>query len=271
LIDQSLSKPSFSEKLRGTVSRLHTPLTAAGGALLGVIIILLYMQFNPPDGRYSDADIGRLAQERVDAITPSPPLEPEIFAIVRPSVVSITRDASRGAQGVGSGVIVDLNGSILTAYHVVAGADTVTVRFFDGTTATGTIGQTQPDRDLAVVQVRRVPSGAEAATLSGGIRQGDGVLAIGAPFGLDGSVSSGVVSGIGRRFTVEETGQVLENMIQFDAAVNPGNSGGPLVDLNGRVVGIVTGLINPTNERVFIGLGFAVPIESASGIFAPLG
>jgi S1-C subfamily serine protease len=237
-----------------------------------VLIILVYLQFNPQAGKYTDADILRLAQERVDAITPSPPLEPEIFAIVRPSVVSITRDARAGnAQGVGSGVIVDLNGSILTAYHVIAGADTVTVRFFDGTTATGTIGQTQPDRDLAVVNVRRVPNGAEAATLSGGVRQGDSVLAIGSPFGLDGSVSAGVVSGVGRRFTVEETGQVLENMIQFDAAVNPGNSGGPLVDLNGRVVGIITGLINPTNERVFIGLGFAVPIESASGIFAPLG
>ncbi len=96
-------------------------------------------------------------------------------------------------------------------------------------------------------------------------------MAIGAPFGLDGSVSSGIVSGLGRRFMVEETGQVLDNMIQFDAAVNPGNSGGPLVDMNGRVVGIVTGLINPTGDRVFIGLGFAVPIEAASGIIAPLG
>ena len=235
--------------------------------------MLLYLQFSPPDGRYSDEDIRRLAQERIDSITPAPPLEPEIFAIVRPSVVSITREASAraGPQGVGSGGVVDLNGSFLPAYHVIAGADQVTVRFFDGTTAIGTIAQTQPERDLAVVQVRRVPNGTEAATLSGGIRQGDQVLAIGAPFGLEGSVSSGVVSGIGRRFTVEETGQVLDNMIQFDAAVNPGNSGGPLVDLNGRVVGIVTGLINPTSERVFIGLGFAVPIEQASGIFAPLG
>jgi S1-C subfamily serine protease len=259
-----------TEKL---LSQFRTPLTALGGALLGVLVILAYLQFNPPAGQYGDEDIKRLAQERVDAITPSPPLEPEIFAIVRPSVVSITRDTNgrNTIPGVGSGVIVDINGSILTAYHVIAGVDTVTVRFFDGTTATGTIAQTQPDRDLAVVQVRRVPSGAEAATLSGGTREGDKVMTIGAPFGLEGSVSSGIVSGVGRRFTVEETGQVLENMIQFDAAVNPGNSGGPLLDLNGRVVGIVTGLINPTAQHVFIGLGFAVPIEAASGIFAPLG
>ena len=87
------------------------------------------------------------------------------------------------------------------------------------------------------------------------------MLAIGAPFGLGGSVSGGIVSALGRRFRVEETGQVIEGMIQFDVAVNPGNSGGPLVDRNGHVVGIVSGIINPTNERVFIGIGFAVPIR----------
>ncbi|HWO73894.1 MAG TPA: trypsin-like peptidase domain-containing protein, partial [Dehalococcoidia bacterium] len=100
---------------------------------------------------------------------------------------------------------------------------------------------------------------------------GDRVLAIGSPFGLEGSLSAGVVSGLGRNFLVEETGQVLTNMIQFDAAVNPGNSGGPLVDMNGRVVGIVTGIVNPTRDRVFVGLGFAVPIEAASGVLPPLG
>jgi S1-C subfamily serine protease len=96
-------------------------------------------------------------------------------------------------------------------------------------------------------------------------------MAIGAPFGLEGSVSSGVISATGRSFVVEETGQVLTDMIQFDASVNPGNSGGPLVDLSGRVVGIVTGLVNPTQNRVFVGLGFAVPIESAGGVLPPLG
>jgi len=100
---------------------------------------------------------------------------------------------------------------------------------------------------------------------------GDKVLAIGSPFGLQGSVSEGIVSGLGRSFFVEETQQVIQGMIQFDAAVNPGSSGGPLVDMNGRVIGIVSGIINPTNARVFIGLGFAVPIEAAGAIMAPLG
>jgi S1-C subfamily serine protease len=145
------------------------------------------------------------------------------------------------------------------------------VRFFDGSTASASVSAQQPERDLAVIQVRRMPNGAQAATLAGGIRQGDKVMAIGSPFGLEGSVSSGIVSATGRSFVVEETGQVLQNMVQFDAAVNPGSSGGPLVDFNGRVVGIVTGIINPAGDRTFVGLGFATPIESASGIIPPLG
>jgi S1-C subfamily serine protease len=257
------------------LERFRTPLTVLVGGLLGVLLMLFFLQLNPPEGRYSDADIRRLADEQIKEITPAPPREPEIFAMVRPSVVLITRDINvpgrSGGQGLGSGVVIDLNGSILTAYHVVAGASSLTVRFHDGSTSTGTVIQQQPERDLAVVQVRGIPNGVEPATLAGGVRQGDGVLAIGSPFGLEGSVSAGVVSALGRSFVVEETGQVLENMIQFDAAVNPGNSGGPLVDMNGRVVGIVSGIFNPTSDRVFVGLGFAVPIESASGIIPPLG
>jgi S1-C subfamily serine protease len=256
---------------RRILERYRTALTAAGGAAVAIVLMLIYLSINPPEGRYSDADIRRLAQERIDAITPSPPLEPEVYAMVRPSTVTLIRQSGAEAQPSGAGVVVDLNGSILTAFHVVAGLDTVTVRFHDGSTATGTVSQRQPERDLAVVRVTRLPSGVEPAVLSGGIRQGDTVMAIGAPFGLEASASTGIVSAVGRTFIVPETGQALSNMIQFDAAVNPGNSGGPLVDMNGRVVGIVTGLVNPTRERVFIGLGFAVPIEAASGIFAPLG
>jgi S1-C subfamily serine protease len=256
------------------LERLRTPLTALGGALLGVAIMLAYLQLNPPGGRYEESDIRALADEQIDEITPTPPLEPEIYAMLRPSVVQITKDVvqqGRSGQGVGSGVVVDLNGSILTSYHVVAGAGNLQVRFYDGSTAGARIVQQQPERDLAIIQVRNMPQAIEPAVLAGGVRQGDAVLAIGSPFALEGSVSSGVVSALGRNFIVEETGQVLQDMIQFDAAVNPGNSGGPLVDLNGRVVGIVTGLINPTSDHVFVGIGFAVPIESASGIIAPLG
>ena len=264
------SSLSMRQKL---LNRIRPYLPIIGGAVLGVLIMLLYLQLNPPGGRFSDADIGRIADEHIQAVTPSPPVEPEIFALLRPSVVLITRGPPGGGEGqsVGSGVVVDTNGSILTAYHVVANTDSVNVTFFDGTMTRGFVTQKQPERDLAIVQVRNLPGGVPAATLSGGVRQGDEVLAIGAPFGFEGSVSSGIVSGVNRSFNVRETGQTLQGLIQFDAAVNPGNSGGPLVDRNGRVVGIVSAIFNPTDQRVFIGLGFAVPIEAASGIFAPLG
>jgi S1-C subfamily serine protease len=247
------------------------PLTALGGAILAVLLVLVYLELNPQDGRYSDADIQRLADERIAEITPTPPLEPEIYAMVRPSVVLIMRDGQNADAGIGSGVVVDEFGNILTSYHVVAGLTQVTVRFFDGSTALATVDREEPDRDLAVINVTGVPPGVVPAVLSGGARPGDRVLIIGAPFGLEGSVSAGVISATGRNFLVEQTGQLLTNMIQFDAAANPGNSGGPLLDMNGRVIGIVTGLVNPTNDRVFVGLGFAVPIEAASGVFPPLG
>ncbi|HLF71572.1 MAG TPA: trypsin-like peptidase domain-containing protein [Dehalococcoidia bacterium] len=249
----------------------RTVATALGGALIAVVIMLAYLKLEPPGGKYNDAQIQALADERIKAVTPSPPVEPEIYNLVRPAVVVIMPDTPGADKTLGSGVVIDTNGNILTAYHVIAGSDTVTIRFADGSSTTGVVVQVQPERDLAVVRARALPRDLEPAVLAGGVRQGDRVLAIGAPFGLDGSVSEGVVSGLNRSFFVQETGHLVSGMIQFDAAVNPGNSGGPLVDMSGRVVAIVSGIVNPTNDHVFIGLGFAVPIESAAGIVAPLG
>ena len=257
--------------VRRLLSSARFPLTAFAGGLLGVVVLLAYLDLNPQDGRYTDADIRRLADDRISQITPTVPLEPEIYALVRPSVVLVMRDPNDRDAGVGSGVVVDEFGNILTSYHVVAGLERVAVRFWDGSTQTATVDVEQEDRDLAVLNVEFIPDSVTPAVLSGGVRPGDRVMAIGAPFGLEGSVSSGVVSATGRTFVVEETGQILTDMIQFDASVNPGNSGGPLVDLSGRVVGVVTGLVNPTQERVFVGLGFAVPIEAAGSLLPPLG
>jgi S1-C subfamily serine protease len=254
--------------------RLRVPLALLAGCGIALVAMFAYLKLDPQEGRYEDSDIRRLASEQIASVTPEPPIEPQVYALIRPAVVLITRDAdvpnAATGRGLGSGVVFDLNGSILTAYHVVAGTERVTVRFYDGTMTTGTVVQEQPDRDLAVVQVARLPNSVQPAVLGGGVEHGSRVMAIGAPFGLEGSTSLGVVSGLNRRFTVESTGRILENMIQFDAAVNPGNSGGPLVDMNGQVVGIVSGIINPTGSSVFIGLGFAVPIQAASGIVAPV-
>ena len=260
--------------MRERLHRFQPLLTALGGAAIAFVVMVVYLDVNPQQGRYTDSEIRTLADEQIEAVPPELPVEPELFAMVRPSVVTIYRegvDPESAERGVGSGVLVDENGNILTAYHVIEGFTQVTVRFADGTESIATVDREEPERDLAVLHVADLPDAVYPATLAGSVRPGDSVLAIGAPFGIEGTLTQGVVSGLNRSFVVEDTGQVLTGMIQFDAAVNPGNSGGPLVDMSGRVVGIVSGIINPTQDGVFIGLGFAVPIDSASGIFPPLG
>ena len=170
------------------------------------------------------------------------------------------------ARSVGTGVVVVDKGLILTNLHVVAGAKRIVVTFFDGSESEAVIVNLQPENDLAVLQAKTIPDDLHAATLRStqGLAPGDGVVAVGFPFGIGPSASTGVVSGLKREFRSPEGQRILTNLIQFDAAANPGNSGGPLVTLDGHVVGIVTAIMNPNQQRTFIGIGFAVPIENAA-------
>ena len=149
---------------------------------------------------------------------------------------------------------------------MVAGAERIRITFFDGFEAEAVIIGTRPEHDLAVLQAKAVPDDMVAATLrsTADLQVGDRVVAVGFPFGIGPSASAGVVSGLKREYQSVEGKRILTNLIQFDAAANPGNSGGPLVTADGEVVGIVTGILNPTSQRVFIGIGFAVPIENAA-------
>jgi S1-C subfamily serine protease len=190
---------------------------------------------------------------------------------IRPSVVRVAGLAKnkKGEEvetSVGTGVVIVDKGVILTNLHVVNGARIIRLTFDDGTESDATITGVQAERDLAVLQADVVPDDLHAATLrtSSDLLPGETVVAVGFPFGIGPSVSSGVVSGLGRAFKSPEGEQEIDNLIQFDAAANPGNSGGPLVTLNGEVVGIVTGILNPTSHRTFVGIGFAVPIEGAA-------
>ncbi len=169
-------------------------------------------------------------------------------------------------RGVGSGVVIIDNGTILTNLHVVNGARRVRVTFMDGTESDAIVISTQPENDLAVLRAKTVPDDLEAATMrsTADLAPGDEVLAVGFPFGIGPSASAGVVSGLKREFNSPDGRQALTNLIQFDAAANPGNSGGPLVTMDGSVVGIVTAILNPSHQGVFIGIGFAVPIENAA-------
>ncbi len=167
---------------------------------------------------------------------------------------------------VGTGVVIIDNGTILTNMHVVTGARKIKVEFADGLQSDAELIALRPEHDLAVLRAKRIPDDLIPATMrsTADLKPGDRVTAIGFPFGIGPSVSHGVVSGLKRDFRSPKGDRVLSNLIQFDAAANPGNSGGPLVTDDGSVVGIVTAIYNPTSGRFFVGLGFAVPIENAA-------
>ncbi len=184
---------------------------------------------------------------------------------VQAYVADPTNKDSDIESGVGTGVVIKDDGTILTNFHVVFGAKKLRVTFFDGTESDATVIGVQADKDLAVLKPQKIPDDLEPAILGSSqqLAPGDGVVAVGFPFGIGPSVSSGVVSGLNRQFKSQDGKQNLTGLIQFDAAANPGNSGGPLINMSGEVVGIVTAILNPTSARTFIGIGFATTIESA--------
>ena len=196
----------------------------------------------------------------------------QIYDQVRPAVVEITSTQqgrspfSPQGQAAGSGIVIDNQGTILTNNHVVAGGTNIEVTFSDNSTASAQVLGTDPGNDLAVIRAS-LSSGQKVtpATLgnSDAINVGDPVLAIGAPFELQGTLTQGIVSAIGRTFSSGQGTRPIRNMIQTDAAVNPGNSGGPLIDCQGEVIGLNSALENPTGQDVNVGIAFAVPINSA--------
>lgn len=186
-----------------------------------------------------------------------------------PSVVPKTPDGKDShPDSTGTGVVIDDKGDILTNLHVIHSTDRWVVTFFDGSTSDATVINIQPENDLAVIRTKTQPDDLKPATLAStaNLFPGDTVVAVGFPFGIGPSVSSGVVAGLKREFDdpTDKDKPTLTNLIQFTAAVNPGNSGGPLVNRDGEVVGIVTAIYNPTGQRVFAGMAFAVPIENAA-------
>jgi S1-C subfamily serine protease len=197
---------------------------------------------------------------------------PQIYQTVRPSVVLIR--ATGGSTSVngtqeteiatGTGVIVNADGTILTADHVIAGAKTIEIDYVDGTVSPATVATGDAKQDIATLTPAKLPETLVPAVLGGGVAIGDNVAAIGNPLGLTGTTTSGVVSGLDRSLA-RPTGGPISGLIQFDAAVNPGSSGGPLINDQGQVVGIVVALVNPTSADTFIGIGFAVPIGTALG------
>jgi len=205
---------------------------------------------------------------------PLPSAQAMAYDAILPSLVRVVGQSNeigdgsddKQHRGVGTGVVIVDSGIILTNLHVVQGARRIKVTFADGTESDAEVTGVQAENDLAVLRANRIPDDLQAATMrsTGDLMPGDHVIAVGFPFGIGPSVSSGVVSGLKREFRSPDGDKVLTNLIQFDAAANPGNSGGPLVTMDGAVVGVVTAILNPSQQRVFIGIGFAVPIENAA-------
>jgi len=245
------------------------------GTLLGLSLFLMrdYVQETRP----------ALTQEHIDAAVlhtlatkELPARAARAAALIAPSIVRIQGDIleTKGTligdeeYGVGTGVVIKEDGTILTNLHVVSAAPRLVVTFADGLQSPATLVSAHRDKDLAVIKPLRIPDDLQPATMgsSQNIGPGDDVVVVGFPFGMGPSVSAGVISGLNRTFMPVD-GPPLTGLIQFDAAANPGNSGGPLINMAGEVLGIVTTILNPTSVRTFIGIGFAITIESAGVAF----
>jgi len=258
-------------RLRGFFVRHERPLLLVVGGLFVLALVAGNARLGPSPRSITQDDIDAAVLHTLENV-PLPSPESKAYEAVRRSVVRVRglgrekKDGELVLQGVGSGVVIVDTGVILTNMHVVVGADKIQVDFADGLQSDAEITGVRPEHDLAVLQARKLPDDLPAATLrtTAGLGPGDKVVAVGFPFGIGPSVSSGVISGLQREYRSPEGKRVLTNLIQFDAAANPGNSGGPLITMEGEVVGVVTGILNPGDQRVFIGIGFAVPIENAA-------
>lgn len=204
----------------------------------------------------------------VDTTAPAPtPTIPELYAQLAQTVVTVRADLPDGETSLGSGVIIDDAADILTALHVVTDATKITVTFADGSTYEAQIFARQPENDIAGIRAMGHPDQMAIATMgnANALNVGDDAIVIGNPFGLSGSLSTGVISGLHRSIQPTGADNPMTELIQFDASVNPGNSGGPLFNRDGDVVGIVSGLANPNGQASFAGIGFAVTIQAAGG------
>jgi S1-C subfamily serine protease len=235
--------------------------------LIAIVVTALMLQ-GPTTPPVTQGDVARAVQQGLDQAAKdarnAPPDATVAYQKALPSMVAI-KTTHPTSTASGAGVVISADGSILTALHVVEEATSITVRFSDGTTSPASVSRQQKSSDIAVLTPERLPEVVVPAVLGGGAKVGDAVFALGHPLGLADSLSAGVVSALDRSVQVS-AGQTLKGLIQFDAAVNPGNSGGPLLNRDGQVVGVVTGLANPSQQSFFVGIGFAVPIATAGGV-----
>ncbi len=259
---QQITQEDIDAAVLNTLETQQLPSQVARAARTigpSVVRVLAYGPEDPPAG--AEAEKGSDKPERADRQRQKVPKD-AAREVEKPG-----KETPKEVQkGVGTGVVIKDSGLILTNLHVVGGAQRLKVVFWDGTESEAAVTGARPEHDLAVLQASTLPDDLQPATLrsTGDLSEGDGVVVVGFPFDIGPSVSAGVISGFGREYRSTSGERILTNLIQFDAAANPGNSGGPLVTMDGEVVGIVTAILNPNNQRSFVGIGFAVPIENAA-------
>lgn len=257
--------------------RHEKALLALAGALVALGVVFAQAAFTSPPQQITQDDIDQAVARTLEKKpVPSPAIK--AYQAVRSSIVRVkaitdaTPEAGDAAHAVvhgatGSGVVIVDRGVILTSLHVVSGARRVLVLFESGLESEATVTAAQPENDLAVLQAKQVPDDLKAATLRSAksLIEGEHVTAVGFPYGIGPSVSAGVISGLKREYASPDGKHSLHDLIQFDAAANPGSSGGPLVNAAGEVIGIVTAILSPGDKPGFSGIAFAVPIETAAG------
>jgi S1-C subfamily serine protease len=264
--------PRRTQRTASAVRALRASRPFVLGIVAALVAVALYNAATPGPAPLSRADVGTAIASALASATPGPALSELAYERIRPSLVIVqttetpTISGSAG-EGLGSGVVVDESGQILTSLHVVATAAQVRLTFADGSQSPAQVVTRVPENDIAVLRATNPPAKLPPATLGSpsGVRIGDEAFVVGNPLGLAGSMSSGVISGLDRSFQLPNSTTTLHGLIQIDAAVNPGNSGGPLLNRNAQVIGIVTGLVNPTRQDAFAGIGLAVPIDVAGG------
>lgn len=250
---------------------LKPALIFSGGIAATLLALIIYSALFPPARSLTVKDVNKLVSQAMASATPPPVASSLVFRAIQPSLVLIqvkgTSASGEEENGLGSGVVISDQGEVLTAFHVVDGASEILVTFADGTQSTALVSASDPEIDIAVLQPAALPTVLIPAVLGNpnSLQVGDEAFVVGNPFGLYGSMSAGVISGFERSFQAKESDRRIEGLIQIDSAVNPGNSGGPLLNRRGQVVGIIIGILNPTEKEFFIGIGFAVPINAAGG------